>query len=101
MVPNPTDSAEEPLLVLNSIKARSLSKISRLVSIVPLLLAVVAGLKEEQRATHENRLPFPPAVAHSLNEAVQKKRMSQSVLFLDSSRRSASTAHFPSGRLHP
>jgi hypothetical protein len=30
------------------------------VSIVPLLLAVVAGHKEEQRATHENRLPFPP-----------------------------------------
>jgi hypothetical protein len=43
----------------------------------------------------------PPAAAHSLNEAVQKKRMSQSVLFLDSSRRSASTAHFPSGGLHP
>jgi hypothetical protein len=53
------------------------------VSIVPLLLAVVAGQEEEQRATHESRLHFPPAVAHLLNEAMQEKRMSQSVLFLD------------------
>jgi hypothetical protein len=28
---------------------------------------------------------LPPAVAHSLNEAIQRERMSQSVLFLDSS----------------
>ena len=70
------------------------------VSIVPLLLAVVAGHGDEQRATHESRLPFPPAVAHSLNEAIQGNT-SQSVLFLDSSRRSARTAHFPSGRPHP
>jgi hypothetical protein len=54
-------------------------------SIVPLLLAVVAGQEEEQWATRENRLHFPPAVAHSLNEAMQEKRMSQPVLFLDSS----------------
>jgi hypothetical protein len=53
------------------------------VSIAPLLPAVVAGQEEEQRATHENRLHFPPAVAHSLNEAMKEKRMSQSVLFLD------------------
>jgi hypothetical protein len=44
--------------------------------------------------------PSPPAVAHSLNEAMQEKT-SQSVLFLDSSRRSVRTAHFPNGRLHP
>jgi hypothetical protein len=47
--------------------------------------AVVAGQEEEQRATHESRSHFPPAVAHSLNEAMKEKRMSQSVLFLDSS----------------
>ena len=52
------------------------------VSIVPLLLAVVAGQEEEQRATHENRLHSPPAVAHSLNEAIQVET-SQPVLFLD------------------
>jgi hypothetical protein len=50
----------------------------------PLLLAVVAaGQGEEQRATHENRLHFPPAVAHPLNEAMQVE-ISQPVLFLDS-----------------
>jgi hypothetical protein len=32
----------------------------RWVSIVPLLLAVEAGQEEEERATHESRLPFPP-----------------------------------------
>jgi hypothetical protein len=53
------------------------------VSIVPLLLAVVAGNKEEQRATHENSLPFPPCSCPSLNEAIQEKT-SQSVLFLGS-----------------
>jgi hypothetical protein len=41
--------------------------------------------------------PIPSAIAHS----PQGKRMSQPVLFLDSSRRGAGTAHFPSGRLHP
>jgi hypothetical protein len=54
-----------------------------LVSIVPLLPAVVAGQEEEQRATHESRLHSPPAVAHSLNEAIQVETP-QSVLFLDS-----------------
>jgi hypothetical protein len=56
------------------------------VSIVPLLLAV-AGQEEEQRATHDSRSNFPPAVAHSLNEAMEEEEeeMSQSVLFLDSS----------------
>jgi hypothetical protein len=44
------------------------------VSIVPLLLAAVAGQEEEQRATHESRLHFPPAVAHSLNKAMKEKR---------------------------
>jgi hypothetical protein len=38
------------------------------VSIAPLLLVVVAGQEEEERATHENRLHSPPAVAHSLSE---------------------------------
>jgi hypothetical protein len=46
---------------------------------------MVAGQEEEQQATHENRLHFPPAVAHSLNEAMKEKMMSQPVLFLDSS----------------
>jgi hypothetical protein len=38
-------------------------------------------------ASHSReQIAFPPcAVAHSLNEAIQEKRMSQSVLFLDSS----------------
>jgi hypothetical protein len=45
---------------------------------------VVAGQEEEQRATRESRLHFPPAVAHSLNEAIQAET-SQSVLFLGSS----------------
>jgi hypothetical protein len=45
-------------------------------------VVAVAGQEEEQRATHENRLHFPPAVAHSLNEAIQVET-SQSVLFLD------------------
>jgi hypothetical protein len=46
------------------------------VLIVPLLLAVVAGQEEERSeplTTHENRLHFPPAVAHSLNEAIQEE----------------------------
>jgi hypothetical protein len=53
-----------------------------LVSIVPLLLAVVAEQEEEQCATHESRLILnsPPAVAHPLNEAVQVET-SQPVLF--------------------
>jgi hypothetical protein len=39
----------------------------KFVSIVPLLLAVVAGQEEEQRATHESRLQSPPprAVPHT------------------------------------
>ncbi len=44
---------------------------------------MVAGQEGEQRATHENRWHPPPAVAHSLNEAMQVET-SQPALFLDS-----------------
>jgi hypothetical protein len=47
------------------------------VSIVPLLLAVVAGQEEEQRATRESKLNSPPAVAHPLNEAIEVETSQQ------------------------
>jgi hypothetical protein len=56
-------------------------KISSAMALRPFITAQLAAF-EEQRATHENRLHFPPAVAHSLNEAIQVET-SQSVLFLD------------------
>jgi hypothetical protein len=51
-----------------------------MVSIVPLLLAVVAGQEEEQRATHENRLHSPPCSCPFLNEEIQLET-SQPVFF--------------------
>jgi hypothetical protein len=52
-----------------------------IVSIVPLLLAVVAGQEGEQRSTHESRSHFRPAVARSLNGAIEVET-SHYVLFL-------------------
>jgi hypothetical protein len=61
--------------------------------VAPLLPAVVAGQGEEERATHESRLHFPPVVAHPLNEAIQVET-SQPALFLDSGQCSANSLLF-------